>query len=326
MDSEQMFHILPFTARARFVRKKNCLNISVTAVLVEEGPDKGAVWHFGEPNREQRALEEGNAWADLSHHEIIAISGVDRLTWLHSLTTQYLENLKANHWIEVLILDPQGHIEHQFLLVDDGTTSWLVVDSGRSAALIDHLNRMKFMMRVEISDASKDFALLKTPGVTDTLGGPYRIVPRNELAHWFEKFNTSALQVGTWAIEAQRVAAKRPRIVFDMDFKSIPNELNLLNSAVHMNKGCYRGQETVAKIANLGNPPRRLVLLHLDGSVVTIPSVGSSVEKDGIKVGYIGTTARHFELGTIALAVLKRNTPEDATLTVEGIPATQDQS
>jgi folate-binding Fe-S cluster repair protein YgfZ len=93
-----------------------------------------------------------------------------------------------------------------------------------------------------------------------------------------------------------------------------------------MNKGCYRGQETVAKIANLGNPPRRLVLLHLDGSVVTIPSVGSSVEKDGIKVGYIGTTARHFELGTISLAVLKRNTPEDATLTVEGIPATQDQS
>jgi folate-binding protein YgfZ len=296
----------------------------VTAVLVEDGPDKGAVWHFGEPNREQRALAEGKGWADLSHHEIVTVSGQDRLSWLHSLTTQYLENLEINHWVDVLILDPQGHIEHQFLLVDDGTTSWLVLDPGRSASLIEHLNRMKFMMRVEISDVSREFAFLRTPGVANKVGGPHSIIPRGELDRWIEQLDESALQVGTWALAAERVAARRPRIGFDMDFKSIPNELDLLNSAVHMNKGCYRGQETVAKIANLGNPPRRLVLLHLDGSVVTTPSVGSPVEKDGVKVGFIGTTARHFELGTIALALIKRNTPVDSTLLVEGVPASQE--
>jgi folate-binding protein YgfZ len=296
----------------------------MTAVLVEEGPDKGAVWHFGEPTKEQRALEAGQAWADLSHHEIIAISGEDRLTWLHSITTQNLENLAKGIWQEALILDPRGHIEHQFYLVDDGAVTWLTLDSGRSAALINYLQTMKFMLRVDVRDVSAEYALLRAPGITDELGGPYLLVLRSEWAATKEKFAANALQVGTWALDAQRVAQGRVRIGFETDHKSIPNELGLLNVAVHMNKGCYRGQETVAKIANLGNPPRRLVLLHLDGSVVTMPQTGTDVEKDGIKVGFLGTVARHYELGTIALAVVKRNTPIEATLNVDGIPASQE--
>jgi len=296
----------------------------MTAVLVEEGPDKGAVWHFGEPTKEQRALESGLAWADLSHHEIIAIAGEDRLTWLHSLTTQYLENLAQGVWQEALILDPQGHIEHQFFLVDDGTTTWLTVDPGRATVLIEYLQKMKFMLRVDVRDASAEYALLRAPGLTDELGGPYVLVPRSELTQTKKRFAATAIQVGTWALDAQRVAAGRVRIGFETDHKSIPNELGLLDVAVHMNKGCYRGQETVAKIANLGNPPRRLVLLHLDGSVVTMPPTGTDVEKDGVKVGFIGTVARHHELGTIALAVVKRNTPIEAILNVDGIPASQE--
>ena len=296
----------------------------MSAVLVEAGPDKGAVWHFGEPTKEQRALEAGLAWADLSHHEIISITGEDRLTWLHSLTTQHLENLTPGLWQQALILDPKGHIEHQFNLVDDGKTTWLVLDPGRAAELLLHLQKMRFMLRVDVKDVSNEYAILRAPGITDDLGGPFALVPRAELDEMKETFSATAMQVGTWALDAQRVAAGRPRIGFDTDHKSIPNEVGLLNKAVHMNKGCYRGQETVAMVANLGNPPRRLVRLHLDGSVVTIPSAGAAVEKDGIKVGFIGTVARHHELGTIALAVVKRNTPLDAELTVEGIPATQE--
>lgn len=296
----------------------------MTAVLVEEGPDKGAVWHFGEPMKEQRALESGQAWADLSHHEIIAISGADRLSWLHSLTTQHLEKLTPGVWRQTLILDPQGHIEHQFYLVDDGETSWLMVDPGRALALIEHLQKMKFMLCVDVRDASAEYAILRAPGIADELGGPYALVPRVELAQMQQTFGISAMQVGTWALDAERVAAGRVRIGFETDHKSIPNELGLLNKAVHMNKGCYRGQETVAKVANLGSPPRRLVLLHLDGSVVTVPATGTDVEKDGVKVGFIGTVARHYELGTIALAVVKRNTPIEAMLSVDGIPASQE--
>ena len=295
----------------------------MSAVLVEDGPDKGAIWHFGEPVKEQRAIEAGTAWADLSHLSVVAVSGEDRLKWLHDLTTQFLNDLGVGIWKSAMILDPHGHVEYQFNLVDDGTTTWLVLDPGYADTLIAYLTKMKFMLKVDVRDASTEFAVLRAPGASTELGGPFALVPRNEVAQMAQTFNAVATQVGTWALDAERVAAHRPRIGFETDHKSIPNELGVLNGAVHMNKGCYRGQETVAKIYNLGNPPRRLVMLHLDGSDVGFPATGTKVENDGVVVGFIGTVARHHELGTIALAMIKRNTPIDATLTVDGIPASQ---
>ena len=295
----------------------------MSAVLVEAGPDKGAVWHFGEPVKEQRALEAGTAWADLSHHNIIAVSGADRLKWLHDLTTQFVSDLQPGVWMPNMILDAKGHIEFQFNLVDDGTTTFLVLDPGYSEQLIEYLTKMKFMLRVEVKDASDEYAVLRAPGAPTAIGGPFALVPCNEVEDMKKTFGGVATQVGTWAMDAERVAAHRPRVGFETDHKSIPNEIGVLNGAVHMKKGCYRGQETVAKIYNLGNPPRRLVMLHLDGSDVGFPAVGTKIENDGIVVGFIGTVARHHELGTIALAVVKRNTPIDATLSVDGVPAAQ---
>ena len=295
----------------------------MSAVLVEAGPDKGAVWHFGEPVKEQRALEAGTAWADLSHHNIIAVSGVDRLKWLHDLTTQFVSDLQPGVWMPNMILDAKGHVEFQFNVVDDGTTTFLVLDPGYAEQLIEYLTKMKFMLRVDVKDASDDFAVLRAPGAPTEIGGPFALVPRSEVEEMKKTFGGVATQVGTWALDAERVAAHRPRIGFETDHKSIPNELGVLNGAVHMKKGCYRGQETVAKIYNLGNPPRRLVMLHLDGSDVGFPAVGTKIENDGIVVGFIGTVARHHELGTIALAVVKRNTPIEATLMVGGVPAAQ---
>ena len=293
------------------------------AVLVEAGPDKGAVWHFGEPVKEQRALEAGTAWADLSHHNIIAVSGVDRLKWLHDLTTQFVSDLQPGVWMANMILDAKGHVEFQFNVVDDGTTTFLVLDPGYSEQLIEYLTKMKFMLRVDVKDASSEFAVLRAPGKPNEIGGPFALVPRSEVEEMKKTFGGVATQVGTWALDAERVAAHRPRIGFETDHKSIPNEIGVLHGAVHMKKGCYRGQETVAKIYNLGNPPRRLVMLHLDGSDVGFPAVGTKIENDGIVVGFIGTVARHHELGTIALAVVKRNTPIEATLMVGGVPAAQ---
>ena len=295
----------------------------MSAVLVEAGPDKGAVWHFGEPVKEQRALEAGTAWADLSHHNIIAVSGEDRLKWLHDLTTQFVSDLQPGVWMANMILDAKGHIEFQFNIVDDGSTTFLVLDPGYSEQLIEYLTKMKFMLRVDVKDASNEFAVLRAPGKPTDIGGPFALVPRGEVEEMKKTFGGVATQVGTWALDAERVAAHRPRIGFETDHKSIPNEIGVLNGAVHMKKGCYRGQETVAKIYNLGNPPRRLVMLHLDGSDVGFPAVGTKIENDGIVVGFIGTVARHHELGTIALAVVKRNTPIEATLMVDGVPAAQ---
>jgi len=296
----------------------------MSAVLVEDGPDKGAVWHFGEPVKEQRALEAGTAWADLSHLNIIAVTGEDRLKWLHDLTTQFVSDLQPGTWMPSMILDAQGHVEFQFNLVDDGSTTYLVLDPGYVEKLVEYLTKMKFMLRVDVRDASSEFVVLRAPGVADAIGGPFALVPRAEVEEMKQTFGGVATQVGTWALDAERVAKGRPRIGFETDHKSIPNELGVLNTAVHMKKGCYRGQETVAKIYNLGNPPRRLVMLHLDGSDVGFPAAGTKVENDGVVVGFVGTVARHHELGTIALAIVKRNTPADATLTIAGIPANQE--
>jgi folate-binding protein YgfZ len=297
----------------------------MSAVLVEDGPDKGAIWHFGEPNQEQKALVAGNGWADLSHRGVISITGKDRLTWLHALTTQHLEQLPVATWIDALILDPQGHVIEQLFLVDDGTTTFIHTEKERTAGVVEYLNKMKFMLEVDVVDQSSNYAVLRAPGAADKFGGPYALVPRAELKETTEAFNKSHTQVGIWALEAERVASGRARLLFETDHKSIPNELGFLNNAVHMNKGCYRGQETVAKVFNLGQPPRRIVLLHLDGSMVAMPEHGAKLFFEDKEVGFIGTMARHYELGPIALAVVKRNLALDAVLIADGVAATQEE-
>jgi len=296
----------------------------MSAVLVEAGPDAGAIWHFGEPNQEQRALAAGTAWADLSHRSVLSVSGADRLSWLHSLTTQDVEKLPAGLWVSALILDPNGHIVHQIYLVDDGTTTWIHTEKEKLVDLLAFLEKMKFMLRVEVQDRTNEYAVLRAPGVADGLGGPYALVTYDELDEMKSAFNKSHTQVGTWALEAERVAAGRARILFETDHKSIPNELGFLNNAVHMKKGCYPGQETVAKVFNLGQPPRRLTLLHLDGSAIVMPNTGDKIMLDEKEVGFIGTVARHYELGPIALGVIKRNVPIEATLTSGDVSASQE--
>lgn len=296
----------------------------MTAVLVENGPDKGAVWHFGDVAREAKALDAGKAWADLSHRAVIRVAGVERLSWLHALTTQHLEKLEPGLWQEALILDPQGRIEQQLFLVDDGEATYMHLEVERKDSLLEYLRKMIFRTKVDVEDVSTSFAILRAPGKSDQIGGPFALVPRTELEETKRAFNSVALEVGIWVLEAERVAHGRPRIGLETDHKSIPNELGLLNVAVHMNKGCYRGQETVAKVFNLGHPPRRLVLLHLDGSRVDLPKTGEKITLDQKEVGFVGTVARHFELGPIALAVIKRMTPVDAILDIAGLKATQE--
>ena len=296
----------------------------MSAVLVESGPDLGAIWHFGEPNKEQKLLIAGNGWADLSHRGVISVSGEDRLSWLHSLTTQNVENLTPGLWVSALILDAQGHIVHQIYLVDDGSVTWIHTEAEKTASLLEFLNKMRFMLRVEVLDRTNEYSVLRAPGAPDAIGGPYALVAKEDLEETIAAFNQVHTQVGMWALEAERVAAGRARLLFEIDHKAIPNELGFLNNAVHMKKGCYPGQETVAKVFNLGQPPRRLTLLHLDGSAVDLPSNGDVVMWGEKEVGFIGSVARHYELGPIALAVIKRNVPLEEQLVAGGVAAAQE--
>ncbi|QIK71740.1 folate-binding protein YgfZ [Propioniciclava coleopterorum] len=289
----------------------------MSAVRHTEGPDAGAVWHYGDPLGEQRRLEAGRARVDASHRPIFTVSGADRLTWLHAVTSQAFEGLAPGVRVTAFVLDPQGHVEHVFGGVDDGDTFWADTEPGRLEPLLGYLQRMVFASRVTVADASADWALLLDAAAP-------RRVPRADL-----EAELGDERAGTWASEAVRIAAGQPRIFLDTDEKTIPNELanpdgDLLGPAVHLQKGCYRGQETVARVHTLGRPPRRLTLLHLDGSEERLPEVGDDVLAGDRVVGRMGTSAVHHDLGPIGLALIKRNTPLDAPLTVAGIAAAQE--
>jgi folate-binding protein YgfZ len=285
-----------------------------------DGLDAGVAAHYGSDLREQRALVAGQAFVDLSHRDVVTISGPDRLTWLHALTTQYFEGLKPGTSTTALLLSPTGHIEHVMYGVDDGETFWLHTEPGAAEALVDWLQKMVFMSRVEITDVTDDYAIIWRPGPAegphltrvgaDSLGGHEVFLPRAELAGF------EGTPAGVWAYEALRIEAGAPRLGLDTDERAIPNELGWLGVGVHLDKGCYRGQETVARVHNLGRPPRRLVRLLLDGSVDHLPTHGYAVRSGEKQVGSIGSAARHYELGPIALAVVKRNVDPGTVLEI----------
>jgi len=279
-----------------------------------DGVDVGVAAHYGEPYAEQRALATGTALVDLSHRPVLRISGEDRLTWLHSLTSQHLDALAPGVATEALVLSPHGHVEHHLALVDDGEAVVAHVEPGTLAPLVAYLDSMRFWSKVEVADVSDALAV-----VADAAG--WRAVPRSSLVSAADAAGSLA---GIWAYEALRVEARRPRLGFETDHRTIPHEVGWIGPAVHLDKGCYRGQETVARVHNLGKPPRRLAFLHLDGSVDALPVHGAAVELDGRQVGFVTTAARHHELGPIALALVKRSTPTDVPLLAGGVAAAQD--
>ena len=289
--------------------------LDLPGAVAGDGIDAPVAAHYGSFHGEQRTLESGEGFVDLSHRDVVRIAGPDRLTWLHSITTQYFEGLQPGVRTPALILSPQGHIEHGFVGYDDGEAFTCHTEPGAGEALIAWLERMKFMSRVEIT-AEPDLATVWAPRTLEAF------VARDQLRSYAEAAGPAC---GLWAFEAMRIARGEPRIGLDTDHRTIPNEVGLLDSAVHLDKGCYRGQETVARVHNLGRPPRRLTLLHLDGTENRLPHHGASVSLvDGKDIGQVGTSARHRELGPIALALLKRNVPVDAQLTVDGIAAAQE--
>ncbi|MCL1899235.1 MAG: folate-binding protein [Promicromonosporaceae bacterium] len=314
--------------------------------------------HFGSPLLEQRALTDGTGFALLDHLSVVRVTGPDRLSFLHALTSQDLANLRPDTPTETLVLSPQGRIEHTAAVIDDGQATWLLTET--APTLAGWLASMRFRSAVQVEDVTADWALFGAcrrlpdaasggpgavvwrdpwPGVTTggTRYGPsteehpgrgwrwhVHLLPAREPQRVEAWKAVGLIQAGSLAVDALRLAAWRPRFSTEVDDRSLPHELDCLRTAVHLHKGCYRGQEAVARVHNLGHPPRRLTFLHLDGSGHELPPVGSAVTTaEGAEVGRVTSVAQHFELGPIGLALLKRTAEPTATLLVEGISATQ---
>jgi folate-binding protein YgfZ len=316
----------------------------------DSGPDAGAVWHHGDPFGEQRAAADGAILVDRSQRAVIALTGKDRNTWLHSISTQHVSDLSDRTVTENLSLDGQGRVEDHWIQTELDGVTYLDTESWRGEPLTAYLSKMVFWSDVVVEPA--DLAVLSLlgprlaePPVLEALGGislPAEmtavplpdggflrrmagpgveldlVVPRDQADAYRDRLVAAGVRpAGVWAYEAHRVTALRPRLGVDTDERTIPHEVGWIGSAVHLDKGCYRGQETVARVHNLGKPPRMLVLLHLDGSGDR-PAPGDPVLAGGRAVGRLGTVVDHVDEGPIALALLKRSLPADTALTTGG--------
>ena len=352
-------------------------------------PDELVPAHYGDPLREQGLLEAGAAVTALAR-DVVAVTGPDRLSWLTTLSSQVLTDLApGDGGVETLVLDAHGRITHALAALDDAETLWLLTEAGRGPALAEHLEHMRFMLRVEVAVRDDVAALAAVGEGLERLEAAARTVPRaaargtrpapdteapdptaaahpapataclgvwrdpwpgvarggtsydvgltrpHPSASWraglvlvpageagavVDAFLAAAPgrgPAGSLAWEALRVEAGRPRWAREVDERAIPHELDWLRTAVHLTKGCYPGQETVARTLNLGRPPRRLTQLQLDGLTGRLPAPGDVVRLGERAVGAVTSVARHHELGPMALALLRRGVPADAALSVD---------
>lgn len=331
------------------------LNLSGQVRPPESVADQDVAWHYGDPLREQKNLTQGIGAVDISNRGIIKITGQDRKVFLHSLTSQHIERMQPKDSCTSLLLTPNGHIEHELHVINEENEMYLIVEKTSLNPVLEFFKKMVFMSQVEISDETSNLATVFEPvrenhlefptwltpinyagqAITDagqSAGGdpnryaPKRpgvfkgreiLVPRIDLEKYLKSKEPLA---GTWALEALRIAAGVARVKVDADHKTIPHEIGLIGNAVHLEKGCYRGQETVARVHNLGKPPRKLVLIHLDGSPNRLPKEKSPIIVDGNEVGIIGSSAQHFELGPIALGIIKAKTEVLLNVAVDEIP------
>jgi folate-binding protein YgfZ len=319
-------------------------------------PDSGTAWHYGDPLREQRVATTRAGVVDRSDRDVLVVPGPDRLEWLHAITSQHLSDLADGGSTEALVLSPNGHVEQHWNVTELDGKVWIDTEPGAADEVLGYLLKMRFLKRVEPAVVTAEFAVLSVLGpdaaraVSDTgllsggtappdravpmgdgfvrraAGGGFDlVVPRRSLADFAERLRSAGAEpVGVWADTALRIEARRPRLGVDTDHRTIPHEVGWIGPAVHLDKGCYRGQETVARVQNMGKPPRRLVVLHLSGDGAELPPAGTAVERDGRPVGFVGSAAHHFEAGPIALAVVKRGVTVSDPLTVGGQPVALD--
>ena len=353
----------------------------------------GATPHFGDPSGEQWALEGGRALVRRPDLAVIAVSGADRLTWLTSLASQIVTGLVPGVSRELLILSPEGRVEHWAGASDDGEALHLIVERSDLSGFAAFLDSMRFALRVSVAEcdvavfssvragANTPEAVAALPGHLWTWEDPWPGVVEGGAAYFqgerhpgartpmmfhvvsrdaADEFEAAWLaggaasgaaeahaapssappgarsstpspaggkrrRAGYLAWEAMRIAAWKPRLGRETDARAIPPEVDWLRSAVHTAKGCYRGQETIARVINLGRPPRRLTYLQLDGSRGDLPAPGTPITVGGRQVGVITSSARHADEGPIALSLIARAVPVSTVFDIDGVAAAQEE-
>lgn len=251
----------------------------------DSGPDAGAVWHYGDPLGEQRAAETDAIVIDRSHRGVLTLTGNDRQTWLHSISTQHVSNLPEGASTQNLSLDGQGRVEDHWIQTELGGTTYLDTEPWRAEPLLEYLRKMVFWSEVTPTDANLAVLSLLGPRLADqtildalgvdalpaelsavpldggfvrrmpgTPAGPVEldlVVPRADAGDWRNRLSQAGVRPGgVWAYEAHRVAAVRPRLGVDTDERTIPHEVGWIG-------GPARAPSIWTKAVTAGKRPSR---------------------------------------------------------------------
>lgn len=318
-------------------------------------PEKIVALHFGAPLVEQRRLAVGESLADLFCLQVVEVSGSERHQWLHSITSQDMLSIEPGQSRELINLDLHGKILHWAAVWEGKESTFIICEDIDVDGFVEYIQAMIFRYNITVCKrpditvigqlAKSDLSIVpeginpiftwKDPwpgiepgGTTYFVDEQLRPLPHpGELYQAFmHVFPVDSLMdalakcpantfAGFWAWEALRIAAWRPRLSIEAKMGLTAMELDWVRTAVHLRKGCYRGQETVARVINLGKPAKRIVFLDFDGANGEVPTAGTPLYYQGKLAGEVTSSALHYEDGFIGLGLVKRNLPEDALLT-----------
>ena len=320
--------------------------LSRPAAVEAGGADAGVAAHYGEPLREQRALAAGTAVVDLSHRGVVTVSGPDRLSWLNTLSSQQLTSLAPGQSTELLLLSVQGRIEFDARVVDDGATTWLIVEAAEAAPLAEWLNKMKFMLRVEIADVSADWAVLGSTQPRPGVGRRCRSgktrgrtsAPAATPTPWWARTPIPAWNGRGSSTWSPRPSWSRPWATVPSPAPWPPRRCGLPRGGPG---GARKRTTRPSRTSSTSSAPpctwpraatrarrrspasttwatRRAVSCSSSSTAPSTPCprAGSEVRAGERKVGTVTSVAQHYEMGPVALAVIKRSVAPDEVLTV----------
>ena len=245
------------------------------------------------PDVELAALSEGRAAVDLSAYRIVRVRGNDARRWLHDLVTTDVASLRSGEARRSLLLDATGHIRADIHIIGDDDGFWLLQGPDQVDHVGSALATYVLSSAVELDDLTDRRSLIALPGVSEEPDGsrPSVLGEGHDLLSTTLEPGAPAGRgfVSHDAVEVRRIRAGRPRMGADFDRTAIPAEAGL-EALIDTTKGCFLGQESVARVRNLGHPPR--VLRHLQG--------------DGqVDAGAILTTTAGDEAGSVRSAAVR---------------------
>lgn len=256
---------------------------------------------------------------------VIRVAGPDRIAYLHSLLSQDVEGTKPGDVADFLYLDAKGEHLAAGTMVVHAEHVLLLVPAEIAAAVAERLDRFRFMMQVEVSDLTGEWSLasLRGPGEVDAPGArsqPGTAAPHGDglvirdrdggvdllgptswvtdrVEELVEDRDLPLASAEDW--ERHRIATGRPGWASEIATGRRTQELGLLPTHVHLRKGCYPGQESIAKIFNLGRPRRALAVIEADHVLAAGDTLG-----EGRRPGEITSAAATGDGRTVALALL----------------------